>query len=614
MKMMAFVLPVGLAISASAVAGGDAWPFVTVRLAGSADIHGEKMAELAEVNARHPGSCDEFWLALGAVADGETIERRMTLTEGQRTACAKAGITIGFQQGETLGHGEIGSAAGCGGSTVDGLSRDGSHWQVGRDGQALKMLCPRSPDVLRYEADYAERVVRSSGTRSFWLDDDLRLGFHKADGCFCDRCLADFNRTNGLSLSRSELCERLFGTEKKDAVRRAWLKFNADSLALFGAAARRGIDRVDPTVRIAVQTVASSSLHSGRDYLQLLRALSDGGRHATGVRAGSGCYFEHPFDIVDKALEVAREAERCRTCGALVGTVCYEQESYTREVLHKSPEAVMIESAVALAAGCDTLSEYWWSVHRPEPLSYYEEFAAEIAAWRPYLRRLADLAGTTHLGGVARFVGSEADLLARRSLADPVDAQWARMGVPVTVADARQGVFYADSVTADELGDGDFAALAAKGCLVDAAVAKGLATRFGAAFASAAKDGRIRAFDFSKTLQRSVTLPTVEERKALLDALDALSPMPVRLDRAHRVALYPRVDRDGCTVAVTLFNLSMGRMPSTELRVRRPVGAAASWASPRQNDVPLTVRADGDELHVRLPPLLGCAVATVFLR
>ena len=51
MKVTVSVLSVGLALSASVVAGSprdDAWPFMTVRLAGSADVHGEKMAELAE--------------------------------------------------------------------------------------------------------------------------------------------------------------------------------------------------------------------------------------------------------------------------------------------------------------------------------------------------------------------------------------------------------------------------------------------------------------------------------------------------------------------------------------------------------------------------------------
>lgn len=593
-----------LSLAASADAN---WPFITVRFSSTAFKAPEKLAQIVEANARHPGSCDEYWFALPVVKSGDAGLGGCAIPEGVRKRMAEAGITVGYQQGMTLGHGPSGYA--------EWFAKDfpADVWERDREGNTVRIFCPRSPVAQEHEANYAETVVRGLGVRSFWMDDDMRMCGWRPDGCYCDRCVAAFNRECGTDFTWRDVVKHIYTGEGKDPVRRRWRAFNAASLAQFAAAARRGVDRADPSVRVGLQTCHSSYLRDGWSYLPTLKAMASANVQS-GIRAGSGSYFESPRGLFLKLLNVGREAERCRASG-FVGAIQYEQENFTREVLHKSPEYMMIESANALAAGCDALTEYAWSPARDEPVSYYEEFAAECQAWRPYLLKLSELAKTTHLGGVARFVGSDADMRLDPSIADPTDNDWMGMGVPVTVRDAGQGVYYVNAKSVAEMNAADVPVLLAGHALVDVSVREPLERLGGEPVRRAFAEGRLKAFDLSTTVLRGQTLPTVNERKALLDALDALRPMPVRMERAHAYVAQVRVDAAGRTKAVTVWNTSFGRHLGTLVRIRRPAGTVARLLRPRQTtaDLKATPGPHADELTVQLPGAPGGSVVTLVM-
>lgn len=605
--MKQILLSTLLALGVSAA--GETWPFMTVRMTRGPAQMPEKMEEAIRINARYPGSCDEYWFAHGAGPKLERCAEEFAAFARFRKPCADAGIAVGFQQGVTLGHGSIYDPAGGMDKVRAWLHPfTDAAWQVGKDGRMLRMFCPRSPEVLAYEERYVETLCRTLNPVSLWLDDDLRMGFSKPDGCFCDRCLAAFRAESGFDLTRAELVKRLDGGAAKDDVRRAWRAFAARSLAIYGAAARRGADRVNPKLRLAYQSVRPQVLHNGVDNFPLLAALSGEGRQETAIRVGDGCYYEDLEEFVAKSLRIAYEAERCRASKVRVGSISYEQECYTREVLHKTPEAMMIESAFALAAGCDALTEYYWDARRDEPLAYYREFAETTAAWRPYLERVARATKTTRLGGTARFIGCDFDRLVKNSVTDDLDQTLACLGVPVTVQGAGFDAFYVTAQTLEELGDGDLARLLAAHVVVDAAVAERLRKLGGAPAAEAFRAKRWVAFPFAGLAKRGATVPTTAERTALLDAFDQVGALPVRVERTHRFRVYPRIDRAGGVAAVTVCNLSIGRSGPARLQIRRPAGKTAVWARPGEPDRALELK-DG---AVVLPALPGCQVGTVF--
>ena len=579
-------LAVGLAISAQAApcassAPTEAWPFIVIRhstgVNGSPDVFGRLM----ECHSRHRGACDEFWFATGsrntpkaAAAEAETFAR-------YRPLCEAAGIRLSFQQGLTLGHGE----------SHDGKPSPGEQsfpedaWQVDQSGKRIHYLCPRSPDVIAYEREYAKAVIGAANPASYWLDDDLRLGVYKPNGCFCPRCIAAFNSKTGGDWTRETLTARLFSKSAREPVRAAWIDFNAESLAVYAAAVRQAADELGSGCRLAYQSVWSDTIYTARSYRPLLEALSGPERKPVGIRPGAGFYTEaEPRGMVKKCLSVAREAERCRNYGGLVASVCYEQETYPRHVLHKSPGAIMTECALALASGCDSLSLYWYANEAPEPVEEYDRFVRTLAAARPYFERLAASTRRTRLGGVARFVGSAAAEAASFDLRDDMDFDLACAGVPVTVAESGTKVWYLTEKSRAEMTDADGATLAS-GAVVD--------------------------------VSEMGKYPLATRRKRLLDDIDAATggAFPVRVDACRPLRILPRVRADGSLDSVTLLNLSIGDTDRLEVRVRNPAGPRSFWQDAKSsvpNPIPNVPGAAANERVVTLANMAGWQAVTIF--
>lgn len=568
-----------VALTACGIAGaaeipsGSSWPLLTMRQMTATSQDPETMAELIRIHARHPGGCDEMWLAEGVAfltAESNVVTRARTLA-AYRPALDAAGIVAGFQQGFTLGHG-----AGLGFSRGREIGFPETAGQVDAQGRRMGLVCPNSPEALAEEERFAENVVREGCLESFWLDDDLRFGFKSWGACcWCDRCLRLLNARCGTSYTREQFVARLSSTNETDEIRVKWAAFKAESLAKFAAAARRGAKRANPNCRMGYQAISSATIASGENFRPVLAALSDGFRDVVGIRPGHGYYAEAEGvpALLAKLLDAAREAERCRRIPGWKGTVAYEQENFPHYAVYKSPEAVLKECALALAVGCDAVTMYWYDVRYPEPLSHYEELVAGAAAWRPYFERLAAIAQKTHLGGVAHRADPKLMTGVKNTYPKTVehgfprrnerDCHLAFAGVPVTVAESGTACFY-DPEDAVKWGH-----------LLDA------------------------------------------DRVRLLDKFDTQpgGPVCVRVDKTHRLYVFPRVDDSGRTVSVTFFNVSMGAATSLPVRIRRPAGHAATLVRPCRSDLALDLRqGEGDELRFVLPELPAYALATVILK
>jgi hypothetical protein len=288
--------------------------------------------------------------------------------------------------------------------------------------------------------------------------------------------------------------------------------------------------------------------------------------------------------MVKKCLSVAREAERCRSYGDLVASICYEQETYPRRVLHKSPGAIMTECALALASGCDALSLYWYSASEPEPVEEYDRFLRTLAAARPYFERLAESTRRTRLAGVARFVGSAAAETADFDLRDATDFDLACAGIPVTVMEAGFPLWYVTEKSRREMTAEDDARLA-EGKVVDVK-------------------------DFGK-------YPLASRRKRLMDELDAATggKFPVRVDACRPLRILPRVRGDGSLDSVTLLNLSIGETDELVVRIRRPASGNAVWrdAKGAERAVALKPGPGNGEWTADIGSLPAWTIGTLFL-
>lgn len=579
-KAAVLVLATVLVLSAQA-----AWPLVVVRYTGAINGDRSQFERLMAVHGEFPGSCDEIWLSAGGIKTVEGVAADCAALAPYRAACESNGVLLAYQQGRTLGHGP----AHDGGAVPGNYKFPDDAWQVGVDGTRIPgVLCPRSPDVLAYERAFAHAVVAALHPASFWLDDDLRMGVSKPQGCFCDRCLAAFNAKTGGNWTRAALAAKLNGKAVREPVRAAWLAFNQASLALYATAARDGAADADPNCRMAYQAVWSDTIYTGRDNFPLLKALSGPDGRAVGIRPGAGVYTEaHPRDLVAKALSVAREAERCRGYG-FVRNVCYEQETYPRRILQKSPGAIVTECTLALASGADSVSLYWYVGEKPEPLDEYRRGARAVAAARPCWERLSAVVRRTRLAGVSRYVGSAAAEVAGFDLRDPVDLPLAFAGIPVTVAEAGYPLWYLTEKSRAEMTKADEARVKGRTVEVPAALMKG------------PTPGYLRA----------------AERAAFLDEIDRVTEgkFPVRLEECRPMRILPRVDAAGRLACVTLLNCSIGETDALTLRVRNPILPYAELVVPRAAPVKLACEPTGraGEWKVAVPSFAAWQIGVVF--
>ena len=569
------------------------YPLIVFRQTSTPVRRAEFFKASCGVHAKYRGAFDEFWFGGGKPLCRIDVCRKVLKEyEALRPFVEGAGMHISYQQGLTLGHnyayvGVPGTQAAAGvylAEEAEPFPDDA--WMVWPSGEVSKgkCLCPRSPAVLDYEYRFVKAVLEELHPETYWLDDDLRLAVSKT-GCFCPRCLTAFNAQIKGSLTREQLVKRLYEGKEIDPIRLEWIKFNEESLANYGRVARKAADEVMPECRLSLQTVGADCLQNGRDYGPILRALSADGRVPAGIRPGHGCYTEKdPFAFLEKALWCTREAERCRRLGKICGTVCYEEETYTRRVLHKSPRTIVTESALALASGCDTLSLYWADGEKPERVEDYERFVKTVAEARPYFERLSASTKRTSLGGVAHYLGAHAFEQKGMSLSEPTDLALMRAGIPVTVAEsaAAHKVWRLTSRSLAAMGPEEVTRIRREG-----------------------------AFELPVE-----PTPLVSTRIQWLDEIDRLTKgrFPVRIDLPHALRVLPRVDAVGKTDSVTLLNLSMGDTDEFTMRIRNPRSRTAVLATPRaEHPAQFVYDAVRDELVVTIPNLGGWQIMTVFL-
>ncbi|MBQ7666888.1 MAG: hypothetical protein IJS46_02710 [Kiritimatiellae bacterium] len=560
--------------NAAPAAPGEDWPLIVLR--HTHKMHGdpETVRQIVRCHALHRGVCDEFWFCTAGRPTPEAAAAEAAKIAALRPLCDEAGIALGYQQGLTLGHSASHDGEYRPGPGVQNFPEDA--WQIDRDGNRIGILCPRSPEVLAWERAYAKAILSAAAPVSFWLDDDLRLGICKPDGCFCPRCLAAFNAQTGAAWSREALVAALFGDGASGEVRAAWSAFNGESIALFAAQVRAAADETGSPCRLGYQAVWADCTYTARDYAPLLGALSGPQGRSVGIRPGAGFFKEaEPRGMVRKCLSAAREAERSRASGLPVAAVCYEQDTYPRHSLHKSPGAIVTECALALASGCDSLSLYWFPAERPFEPDEYARFLDAVAAARPYFARLAASARRTRLGGLARHVGplsGEPGFDLRRE----TDFDMACAGIPVTVAEGAPSAFY--------LADGDAGGTPPGPVLSVAGLGQ---------------------------------YPLASQRREFLDALDAATggAFPARIDECRPLRILPRILPGGALQSVTLLNLSIGETGPLTLRARNPVSAAPRLQTPAMAAPAPLAAATGarpGELVVAIGNLLPWQIATVF--
>jgi len=276
----------------------------------------------------------------------ETYGRRMAVVERRLAEFRRAGVRAGINVLTTLGH--VNEAW----SYMEPLPFQP---MIDSNGVASTgCACPNTPELRAYvRAKYT--LAAQARPEFIWVDDDLRMHHHggMVNGvwggswnCFCPTCLATFSAAAaaGRTYSREKLIAA-FNVPENGELRRAWVRFNAESLRSLLAEVKETVRAVDSRMVLGFMTAGVGwSTYAGPDFAGWFAALD-----ATKARPGGGFYSdETPVTMYGKALDVGLQRAFCPEA---VDDVQYELENFPYQALKKSIATLRNECTLALAVG-----------------------------------------------------------------------------------------------------------------------------------------------------------------------------------------------------------------------------------------------------------------------
>ena len=334
-----------IAATVEAVAG----PVLQLRLRAPDIASDEAWNATRAMIAANPGCCDEVWLStgIGVPPVGVHADRAARMVRAAKELRA-LGIMPSLQFQATLGHGDSLSL------TEDCSAKKWTGWTGSTGVEAKACNCPRQSGFLEYVRAVA-RLYAEFKPAYVWIDDDLRFDNHapatagSRPGCWCERCIADFNAATGGKWTRISLDAAV---AKDAALMKSWIAFSEDSIAEVARAIAEEFHRISPDTRMALQ---HGMTHTGT-IMKILTVLRETSGRTVGFRPGGGAYYDvNPNDQILKSLYSARY--RCKLGNPeMISLWTPEVESWPRVYGSRSAQSILVEGFSALMYGMDAVS------------------------------------------------------------------------------------------------------------------------------------------------------------------------------------------------------------------------------------------------------------------
>ncbi len=344
---------------------------------------------------KNPGCCDEVWLATdyGFPPMEVHVAAAKTLKETAEKFRA-AGLRVSLQLSNSIGHGEYMSSQNC-----DGLVYDGSPVRnmVGPDGtRAGYCFCWNDSFFREYTKRELQAYVLALHPHTVWIDDDLRASNHYPVqfGCFCDDCIARFNKTYDTDFTRFELVEKINTGSTK--WRKHWIDFVREGLSDFTFDICSLIHKESPETRVGLQNCANGG-YSGLGNGFLTDAIRKALGHDVPYRPGGGAYSDrNPDAFIAKADLMAYD------CSMLPGDITEirpEIESLPDIVYGKSIGGTCFETSYYFSDGCNAMS-YAILMNDYESMEWHGKMLNAFSQHRAYWKRLREVNIRSHQTGL----------------------------------------------------------------------------------------------------------------------------------------------------------------------------------------------------------------------
>lgn len=615
---------------------------------------------------KHPGCCDQVWLAMYSYEPVEAHRERAELMGRYIDRLKDMGIRPFIEYGTNLGHGN---------PVGFDVPEEFENMRDKNGSVASDCFCPAGENFLNYQCEVI-KLYAAKQPCGIYLDDDLRIESHQCArlGCFCENCVREFNETNHTSYSLEEI-SALIDTDPQ--FREKYTDMNRKHLYEYARRMSEAARSVCPDIQMGWEYVFISSA-TGSDFEPVFKGMRDATGRDVLSRPGALIYNDNnPRQLLDKVLNTSYQNA---IAPDYVKGRRPEIENTSHTYMGKTARGTCIEATLNLAFGCNGLS-FSMCQSDSEPMEFYGRFWQAFARHRAYWRGLISDLENTGVAGVRLVYPDDA----YKALI-PGELQWMNppketgrklieAGIPLSYEDDFCNVYllFADIVA--WLSDEDIRRLLTKNVIADGLTAHLLAERgyhlpvsvskktdrsfeiltvgadcyFSETYTDHPANGEwknqvgkldvfcgghscqslladdsceILAFGENGSVSQALAhLPEggnwafvgsslrthitgSAKRNQLLSLINYLSGgLPASLETAAQVAFIPRATKDGRFRAATLLNISIDDTGELSLAVRRPAGERFVLSSPDHEDVPLPFTVRDGVCRIALPSL-----------
>ena len=354
-----------------------------------------------DVILKNPGSCDNVWFP--TLYGFPPLEKHRETAEAWKISAEKFrknGISVSLQLSNSIGHGQYIANCDC-----TGLVYENSPVRklVGHDGTVAEYcFCWRGEEFKRYVLETLA-IYAEVKPEHIWIDDDFRPTNHAPVefGCFCEHCVAEFNRRYQTQFTRETLVhEILYGDL---SVREHYVEFLKEGLSSLMREMGETVHSVSPETALSYQHGAYGAyIGHGMGFIY------DAMRESTGKipfsRPGGGNYSAHdPNEILKKAVYLNWQNAMLPP---YVERKCPEIENLPYVVFGKTPESTALETTHYFASG-NTDMTYAMIMNMEEPMEWHEREFRLFAAHRKYWDTLSEYNMRSHQAGIRFFITKE---------------------------------------------------------------------------------------------------------------------------------------------------------------------------------------------------------------
>ena len=392
-------------------------PVMMLRLRPTNTDSDENWKATFDIIKENPGCCDEVWFSTGMGYLPEDWHQDKIARMGKAMDQLKGiGISSSLQFQMTIGHGD---KFGNGNEHLF-TEMTWTGWTGSTGAVSRFCSCPRHPDFIAHIRKVAG-MYASLNPGYIWVDDDLRYDNHKPAtleshiGCWCEDCVAEFNRQTSGKWTRNTLAAAL---DKDQALNDRWHEYCVDALCNVAGVISEEVHRVSPETRMGFQGKKEDFVV---DHVsEILAVMSEKTGNPVGYRPGTGSRFdmEGASGQIVKSMASARFI-RLAGNPSHVDLWCPEIETWPRVYGSRTGQGVLVEAFASLAYGLNSVSMFIMAADMEDPQLYSRSLLKPIAEGSDVLYRYAAMNEGTFVTGYE----SEASC--------DVMYEFARTGVPV---------------------------------------------------------------------------------------------------------------------------------------------------------------------------------------